>query len=395
MLTVNDLTAPKLFDGLARQMFESFFIAGFEGATGIDRHGRWFDQIVATAHDRQVENDYRLIAEAGFRAARECIRWPLVDLGHNRYDFRTVQPMVDAARNNGVDVIWDLFHFGYPADLDLLGPDASRRFAEYCAAVVRYLAVEIDTTIWITPINEPSYFAFAAGGCKLFAPHLEGRAPELKRALVSAAIAGINAIRATQSGVRFINVDPLCHVCAPAGRPDLDMAAVAFNDRHVFEAWDMLSGRICPELGGSPSHLDVVGVNYYWTNQWELEGPVGADGVSMPLADRDPRRVPLRELIVGVMDRYGPSVLISETGHFGPSRADWLLELTGEMRALNRIDRAPMGVCLYPIMGMTDWHDTAQWLPMGLWESSIGSDGVTRRHVHAPMLEALRAANIT
>ena len=32
--------------------FQSFFLAGFEGSTGINRHGQWFDQVEATQHDR-------------------------------------------------------------------------------------------------------------------------------------------------------------------------------------------------------------------------------------------------------------------------------------------------------------------------------------------------------
>ncbi len=121
-------------------MFASFFIAGFEGATGYDREGRWFDQVAATRHDREAENDYRMIAAAGFRAARECVRWPLVDLGGGRFDFSSVRPMIDAARDNGVEVIWDLFHFGYPAGLDPLSPEFVERFAAYCDAVARYVA---------------------------------------------------------------------------------------------------------------------------------------------------------------------------------------------------------------------------------------------------------------
>ena len=36
-------------------MFQSFFLAGFEGSTGFNRHGEWFDQVVATGHDANVD----------------------------------------------------------------------------------------------------------------------------------------------------------------------------------------------------------------------------------------------------------------------------------------------------------------------------------------------------
>ena len=62
-------------------MFRSFFLAGFEGSTGYNRHGQWFDQVAATGHDRSVDQDYRDLAALGIHAARETVRWPLVDRG--------------------------------------------------------------------------------------------------------------------------------------------------------------------------------------------------------------------------------------------------------------------------------------------------------------------------
>ena len=68
---------------------------GFEGSTGYNRHGRWFDQVAATGHDRTVEQDYRDLAALGIHAARETVRWPLVDHG-GRYDFSSLDPFVEA-----------------------------------------------------------------------------------------------------------------------------------------------------------------------------------------------------------------------------------------------------------------------------------------------------------
>src|SRR4051812_22155159 len=99
-------------------MFRSFFLAGFEGSTGYNRHGQWFDQVVATGHERTLDEDYRNIADLGLHAARETVRWPLVDQGDGRYDFSTVEPFIGAANRHQIDIIWDLFHYGYPAHLD-------------------------------------------------------------------------------------------------------------------------------------------------------------------------------------------------------------------------------------------------------------------------------------
>jgi hypothetical protein len=372
-------------------MFRSFFLAGFEGSTGYNRHGQWFDQVAATGHDRTVEQDYRDLARLGIHAARETVRWPLVESG-GRYDFSSLAPFVRAARRSGVEVIWDLFHYGYPRDLDLWSDAFPERFAEYCHAIARYIARESREPLYFTPVNEPSFMAYAAGEQGLFAPYGRGRGWELKIALVRAAIAGIDAIRAACPGARIVNVDPLCRVAAPEGAsPELAEEARDFNERLVFQAWDMLSGRLMPELGGSRRHLDVVGINYYWTNQWEWRIPL-VDGRIPPLADEDLRRLPLGALVRSVWERYGGELIISETSHIGDRRGAWIEEVTRESEAL-LLDGVPLrGICLYPILGMPEWHEPEVWTPMGLWDPVCHREPCGDRLVCEPMLQALQAA---
>jgi hypothetical protein len=372
-------------------MFKSFFLAGFEGSTGYNRHGHWFDQVVATGHDRTVDEDYRQLAELEIHAARETIRWPLVDLGRGRYDFSTVEPFIEAARRHRVEVIWDLFHYGYPQRLDLWSEAFPRRFADYCYAVGRYIAQRTDGICAFTPVNEPSFMAYAAGEKGLFSPHVAGRGWDLKVALTHAAILGIDALWAACPGARMVNVDPLCRVARPVDRLELEEEARDFNERLVFQSWDMLCGRLLPELGGSRSHLDIVGINYYWTNQWELGGTPQADGVIPPLADDDPRRWPLSSLVRSVWERYGGEMMITETSHIGDSRGRWLREVAQESEEL-LLDGVPLrGVCLYPILGMPEWHDPKIWTPMGLWDPVCNREPYGERLICEPMLEALQS----
>jgi len=372
-------------------MFRSFFLAGFEGSTGYNRHGHWFDQVVATGHDRTVDEDYRKLAELGLRAARETIRWPLVDLGRGRYDFSTVEPFVEAARRHRVEVIWDLFHYGYPQGLDLWSEEFPKRFADYCYAVGRYIARRGEGTCAFTPVNEPSFMAYAGGEKGLFAPHVTGRGWDLKVALTRAAIAGINALWTACPGARMVNVDPLCRVACPFDRLDLEEEVREFNERLVFQSWDMLCGRLLPELGGSREHLDVVGINYYWTNQWEWGAAPREDGVVPPLGDDDPRRWPLGELVRSVWRRYDGEVMITETSHIGDHRGRWLREVADEAERLV-LDGVPIrGVCLYPILGMREWHDPDSWTPMGLWDPVCHRDPCGTRLICASMLEALQS----
>lgn len=372
-------------------MFRSFFLAGFEGSTGYNRNGDWFDQVVATGHDRTVDRDYRDLAELGIHAARETVRWPLVDLGRGPYDFATVAPFLEAARRNQVEVIWDLFHYGFPRDIDLWSEDFPRRFADYCYAVGRYIGARTDGACIFTPVNEPSFMSFAGGEKGLFAPHCEGRGWDLKVALCRAAIAGIDALWAACPGARMVNVDPVCRTVAALDRPEDEAAVDDFNQRLVFQSWDMLAGRLLPELGGSRAHLDVVGINYYWTNQWEWGVEPLPDGRLPPLADDDPRRAMLGDLIRTVWRRYGGEVMITETAHVGDQRAPWMFEAACEAEAL-LLQGVPLrGLCLYPILGMPEWHEPEVWTPMGLWDPVCHRDPHGERLICEPMLAALNS----
>jgi hypothetical protein len=370
-------------------MFRSFFLAGFEGSTGYNRHGDWFDQVVATGHDRTVEQDYRDLDALGIHAARETVRWPLVDIGQGRYNFSSIEPFAEAARRARVEVIWDLFHYGYPREIDLFGEDLPCRFADYCYAVGRYIGDRTEGTCFFTPVNEPSFMAFAGGEGGLFAPHVEGRGWELKVALCRAAIAGIEALWAACPGARIVNVDPLCRVAVSPDRPHQVEEARDFNERLVFQSWDMLAGRLLPELGGSRAHLDIVGINYYWTNQWEWRFAPLPDGRIPPLTDRDPRRLPLRDLVRSVWRRYGGEVILTETAHVGAERAPWLREVAQTSEAL-LLEGIPLrGVCLYPILGMPEWHAPGVWTPMGLWDPVCCREPHGGRLLCEPMAEAL------
>jgi hypothetical protein len=365
-------------------LFGSFFLAGFECATGYNVQRQWVDQVSATQHDRFADEDYRRLREVGIRAAREGVRWPLVD-SRGKYDFSSVRPFLESGRRHGVEIIYDLFHFGYPEDVDLLSTSFPGRFADYCYSVASFVAANSDSPGYFTPINEPSYFSWAAGEAGLFAPHLHGQGWGLKVNLVRAAIEGINAIWAACPRANIINVDTLCRMVAPSGRPDLQQEADWFNDNIVFQGFDMLSGRLLPELGGSPRHLGVAGINYYWTNQWDVSLP------GHPLACDDPRHMPMRDLARLVWERYGTEIILTETTHVAEKRAAWLGEMTGEAEALLEEGVPLKGICIYPVLGMPEWHSQNEWSRRGLWDLMPGENALVRTR-YEPMLKALGEA---
>lgn len=367
-------------------VFKSLILAGFEGSTGYNLQHQWIDQVKATQHDQFVDEDYRRLRDTGILAARESVRWPLIDrYGH--YNFTSIRPFIEASQKYEIEVIYDLFHFGYPDYINLFEKSFPRQFADYCHAAATYISQNSSGPYYFTPINEPSFLSWAAGEMGLFAPHANGRGKELKFCLIQAAIEGINAIWAACPTARIINVDPLCRVTAPDDRPDLQAEAELFNSNIVFESWDMLSGKLCPELGGSPRHLDIIGINYYWTNQWDLStSPI-------PLDDQAPCRWSLRQLVRSVWERYGQEIVITETAHKDDMRPSWIQEMAMEVEAILDEDISLRGVCLYPILSMPEWHAQSEWTHMGLWDLK-NVDGVLERELCQPMMEALNKTGI-
>jgi hypothetical protein len=92
-----------------------------------------------------------------------------------------------------------------------------------------------------------------------------------------------------------------------------------------------------------------------------------------------------------VWRRYRAQIVITETSALGEARAPWLHELSTLAEDLLEDGVALEGICLYPILGMPEWHARDQWTRMGLWDLEREQQ-VLRRTMCTPMFEALRAA---
>src|SRR5215470_8475880 len=116
--------------------FDSFFMAGFECSSHRRRDGVRLDLIRATGHARHASNDYRLLKELGFSTLRDGLRWHLIEKVPGKYDWSSWMPMLEAAQEAGVQVIWDLFHYGSPDCIDQGAPDFADRFTDFAVAAL-------------------------------------------------------------------------------------------------------------------------------------------------------------------------------------------------------------------------------------------------------------------
>jgi beta-glucosidase/6-phospho-beta-glucosidase/beta-galactosidase len=335
---------------------KTFWIAGFECSCHRRSDGRRLDLVASTRHDHFAQSDYSRLRQVGIGTARDGVRWHLVERLRGRYEFGSLLPMVRAARKAGVQVIWDLCHYGWPDGLDIFGTEFVDRFADYARAVARVIASETDEPAAYCPVNEISFWSWAGGDVAYLNPFATNRGFELKVQLVRASLAAIDAIWSVDPRARILHAEPAIHIVrnpARGARKDTEGHRLA-----QFQAFDMLAGQLWPQLGGDERYLDVVGVNYYPNNQWVLDGPgIGRD---------DPRYRPFRQILAEVWERYGRPVIVSETGAQGRDRAPWLSYMAEEVRAARSAGVPVEGICLYPILDYPGWDDDRH-CETGLW----------------------------
>lgn len=346
---------------LAPPVLNSFFLGGFECATHGRRDGARIDVIAATQHDRCCAEDYALLAKAGVRTVRDGLRWHLIEQRAGVYDWSSFLPMLDASLRTGTQVIWDLCHWGVPRGLSPFSAEFAPRFAAFARAAAllireRSEAAGCTSPMLLCAVNEISFWAWVGGDEQHFFPYEKGHGPALKRCLAQAAAHAIRAVRQAVPNARFVQAEPIIHIASDPRKPaDRSFAALYTNSQ--FEAWDMIAGRTDPELGGGEELLDVLGVNYYWNNQWVHRGDRTPPG--------HPLHKPLHLMLLELWQRYERPLLITETGAEDGAAVGWLGYVAAEVRQAIRKGVPVLGICLYPVMDYPGWDDNRH-CPCGL-----------------------------
>ncbi|SAK84210.1 hypothetical protein AWB75_05514 [Caballeronia catudaia] len=326
--------------------FKSFFWGGFECASHRRNDGVRLDLLRSTAHDVHALADYVSLAEHGIVTVRDGVRWHLVESRHGRYDWTSVLPMLRAANACGVQVVWDLCHYGWPDHIDIWRPQFVEAFARFAAATAELVATETDEAPVFTLINEISFWSWFGGEVGDIRPSTFGRGLELKHQLIRATIAATDAVRAVVPGARFITTDPLINVVSrlPERKDDAERHRLS-----QYQAFDMLTGELWPGLGGGQAYLDIVGLNYYSFNQWLIEGG--------ELGPGDPAYRSLSDMFEEVYRRYNRPLVIAETGAEGDMRRPWFSFVADQAYRARAAGVPVEGLCLYPIVDYPGWSN--------------------------------------
>lgn len=368
-------------EGRPSGLFRSFVQGGFECSThrlrGHDGEGARLDMLAAIGHDRFAEADYRQLSGLGIRTVRDGFRWHLIETSPGQYDMASIRPMLEAAARSRTQVIWDLLHYGWPDGLDIWSPRFVERFAAFAGACAHLVRSVSDDVPFYCPVNEISFFSWGAGDAGYLNPFANGRGFELKVQLARASIAAMDAIWAVDPRARFVHCDPVINVIPDPSRPH--EAQVAEGHRQSqFQGWDLLCGRMWPQIGGHPRYLDVLGVNYYFNNQWIHGGP--------PIDHGHPLYKPFRVILAETYARYGRPVTIAETGIEDGRRPAWFNYVLQESLAAMKAGVPLEGLCLYPIVNHPGWDD-GRACQNGLLSATPGETG---RIAYSPLLDAIR-----
>ena len=114
---------------------------------------------------------------------RECqvinVARPCGTVGSSRRDLYN---QLRAARHRHA-VIWDLWHYDWPDDIDSFSCEFIDRFRAFALQAITVIGECTDRPM-VSPINEISFLAWAGGEAGIFNPFATHRGDEIKRQLV-------------------------------------------------------------------------------------------------------------------------------------------------------------------------------------------------------------------
>ncbi len=370
--------------------FNSFWMAGYECTDKLNAFGNRVDFLDLTGHLQLIDQDYRSLGQFNIETVREGIRWSKVETSAYRYDWSTVKRMIEYGKMHQIQQVWDICHFGFPDDLTPLHPMFARRFAAICRAFVKfYRDLQPTGPLIITPINEVSFLSWLGGEARGTSPYCINLGWEVKYSLMKAYIEGVAAIKEVDPTALILTTEPLVNVVPPLNPTEEEIALAASFHEFQYQSVDMLLGRMCPELGGMPEYIDMLGFNFYYDNQYT---PHGTELLPWWNESDDPRWVPLHELMRAAYERYSLPIVLSETSHPGEHRPNWI-EFIAKQCAVALKQKLPLyGICLYPIIDRPDWDHLSPWHKAGLWDLEPLENHPPKRVLCQPYAEALRSA---
>jgi beta-glucosidase len=345
-------------------------VSGFRWIVGIENAfipDMDVDELGWTCHRDRVREDLALAREAGADAIRYGITWPEVETVPGVYDWRATDEVVAICEELGLELIWDLVHFGVPSHYreGFLDPAFPVAFEEFAAAfALRYRG----RVTKITPLNEPYITTYFRAGWGIWPPYLKGREgfAQMAAPIVDGLRRAIRAIKrvAPETEIWLNDGADTFHPKSPEWAAEgafLTLQRYAVFDlllggpgRAETAAWLVAAG-FPPELvDDDPVAVDVIGLDYYPETEHDFELLEG--GTPMLSIAKNP--IGVAATCRAYAERYGRPIFIAESSAPGSdeNRRRWLAWNIDEIRCARLAGVDVVGFTWWPLFDHVDWN---------------------------------------
>jgi hypothetical protein len=132
------------------------------------------------------------------------------------------------------------------------------------------------------------------------------------------------------------------------------------------EPWDMLTGRLEPQLGGHSRYVNLLGVHCHqghrgWRGTVERAGENGSG-------------IGLARLLADVHARHALPIVVAETSAAAGSRVAWMRDFGRELCEAIESGIPVLGACLCRAVEQPAWEDPRLWRGRRLWDALLRND---------------------
>ncbi len=353
---------------------------GFVWAAGIEntfigqteRAGeRVLDEYGLTHHYQYWREDLDRVAGLGVRAIRYGMPWYKVEPAKGQFDWAWADRAIDHAVSTGVEIIFDLMHYGVPLWLDnqFLNSDYEKHVADWGGAFAERFR---DRVRYFTPFNEPLICSEFCGLRGIWPPYLRGADGQVKilRNISRGMTLTIEAIRAANPEAIMVQVDAAGEVLPDT--PDLaeaaafetaktfmatDLVVGIVGQDHILRDWLLANGMTESDLQwhlDRPQHLEFVGTNYYPEVSQQKLVRQGDELIRKPISGRG---AGMKRSVRAFAERYGRPVMVTESSLNGTieERAKWLAEANIAVAEIRAEGLPLVGFTWFPVFDLIDW----------------------------------------
>jgi beta-glucosidase/6-phospho-beta-glucosidase/beta-galactosidase len=365
-------------------------VPSFMVATGIensyptialpDGRAKRVDSMIKCGHDRLWREDFELLKEMGIQFLRYGTPYYQIHRAPGLFDWDFTDVTFGKLREDGVEAIADLCHFGVPDWLgDFQNPDFPEHFAEFAGA----FAARFPWVRLYTPVNEiliAAKFSAEYGWWNERLRSQQAFVTAIKH-LCRANLLAMEAILAVRPDAVFVQAESLEYFHAED--PTCFTGCRLLNDKrflpmdltygHPVSAtmrdFLLANGFTAQDFSWFAEHRArgtcVIGADYYEGNE-HLVCADGAVRQSGPLFG-------LYVLARQYVERYGLPLMHTETNMGEPRSVEWLRKEWAHMLRLKQDGVPVVGFTWYSLTDQVDWctalrEDAGRVNSLGLYD---------------------------